>query len=177
MQKRLLWLATYCIALLLSNCTPEPEEKEEAVREGYRPLYLSRDELQQVFTAAPHPLKNAGKIYVRGSFVFVNELNKGIHIINNQNPANPQNVAFLHIPGNVDIAVKDNILYADNGPDLLALDISNPVDTRLVKRIANVFPNQSYPPQTGVSFECVDNSKGVVIGWEKTMLTNPKCRR
>ena len=29
-------------------------------------------------------------------------------------PADPQNIAFITIPGNVDIAIKENVLYADS---------------------------------------------------------------
>jgi hypothetical protein len=49
----------------------------------------------------------------------------------------------------------------------------------LVNRIENAFPqiNQEYPPFTGVYFECVDPSKGVVIGWEEKQIDQPKCRR
>jgi len=31
-------------------------------------------------------------------------------------------VSFLRIPGNVDLAVRGNLLCADNGPDLVTLD-------------------------------------------------------
>ena len=164
------------IAFLLGTCTPD-SDKIETPQEGYRPLYMTRTDLHQVVAAAPHALRNAGKIYVRGNYVFVNELNQGIHVIDNRDPTNPQNISFIRIPGNVDIAVKGNTLYADNGPDLIAFDISNPATARLVKRIENVFPNQKYPPHTGVRFECVDDSKGVVIGWEKAILPNARCRR
>ncbi|MES2732384.1 MAG: hypothetical protein V4714_11560 [Bacteroidota bacterium] len=179
MRKHLLGLAVVVLTGLLSSCNMKPydDAKPPVTVEGYRPIYLSHADLKNVFAAPAHTLKNAGKIYVQGHFVFVNEVNKGIHIINNQNPLFPQNIAFLNIPGNVDLAVKGTVLYADNGPDLLALDISNPTNATLLKRIANVFPNQMYPPQTGVSFECVDNAKGVVVGWEKVSLLNPKCRR
>jgi hypothetical protein len=68
-------------------------------------------------------------------------------------------------------------LYADNAVDLVALDITNPADVKLLKRIENAFPNQSFPPHTGVNFECADPAKGVVVGWEKVQLQNPKCFR
>lgn len=177
MKNSLRSLASLGAVLLLGACDPQLEPTEDTVREGYRPVYLSREELQRVFSTTPHALKDAGKIYALGSYVFVNEINRGIHVINNQDPSNPQNVAFIQVPGNVDIAVKGDVLYADNGPDLVALDIRNPTEAKVLKRIPNVFPNQMFPPQTNVSFECVDNARGVVIGWEKATLTNPKCRR
>lgn len=59
------------------------------------------------------------------------------------------------------------MLYADNLSDLLAFDISEPKAARLVKRVANVFPQYRYPPYRNVVFECVDDKKGLVVGWEK----------
>jgi len=85
------------------------------------------------------PVKKAGKIYVYNNYLFINEPNKGIHIYNNANPAAPVNMAFLQIPGNVDLAVQNNILYADNYVDLLAFDISNMNSIKQVKRVTDVF--------------------------------------
>jgi hypothetical protein len=172
-------LPVYLVAFLLTSfsaCTSEPEATV-VEKEGYRPIYMPYQTMRQVNTSSPRPLEHAGKIYVRGNYVFVNELNKGIHIINNVNPSNPQVISFVSIPGNVDIAVKGNVLYADNAVDLVALDITNPADVKLLKRIENAFPNQSFPPHTGVNFECADPAKGVVVGWEKVQLQNPKCFR
>ena len=55
------------------------------------------------------------------------KIDKGIHILDNTTPANPKNVAFIDIPGNMDLAVKGDILYADLYTDLVTLDISNPL--------------------------------------------------
>lgn len=84
-------------------------------------------------------LKNPGKIYAYGDYIFINERYEGIHIIDNRNNNNPQKISFIPINGNVDIAVKNNILYADNIIDLLAIDISNPVSPTLVNRTENIF--------------------------------------
>jgi hypothetical protein len=34
-------------------------------------------------------IKQAGKIYFKDSYIFVNEVNKGIHVIDNSIPASP----------------------------------------------------------------------------------------
>src|SRR5438067_537251 len=54
--------------------------------------------------------KRTGKIYIYNNYLFINEPNEGIHIYNNANPSAPVNVGFLQIPGNVDLAVHNNIL-------------------------------------------------------------------
>jgi hypothetical protein len=167
-----------CVLMVVfSGCISEPEETTQGKKEGYRPIYMPYEQMRQVMTTSPKPLEHTGKIYVRGSYVFVNEINKGIHVINNQNPSSPQIVSFIAVPGNVDIAMKGNVLYADNAVDLVALDITNPADVKLLKRIENAFPNQAYPPHTGVNFECADPARGVIVGWEKVQLENPKCYR
>jgi hypothetical protein len=57
------------------------------------------------------------------------------------------------------------------------MNISNPNQVTLVSRLENVTPNTNFqiPPERGF-FECVDNSKGIVVAWEKTILRKPKCR-
>jgi hypothetical protein len=174
-----LLLAMAGLFLLFSGCEPQtdPSAPPGSTGEGYRPIYLSYDELRQVNTQGPRSLRNPGKIYVRGTYLFINEPGEGIHIINNQDPANPQPLAFVNIRGNVDMAVKGNVLYADNATDLVALDITNPQQVQVLNRVENVFPYASYPPATGVQFECVDKTKGVVVGWEKATLENARCRR
>src|SRR5678815_3723699 len=80
----------------------------------YMPVYESKAQvLQNIKSAAPQPLQNTGKLFLLGNYIFVNEINKGVHIIDNSNPASPKNVSFISIPGNIDIAVKNNTLYAD----------------------------------------------------------------
>ncbi|QHT67113.1 hypothetical protein GXP67_10855 [Rhodocytophaga rosea] len=162
---------------LFNNCVPETEPDPPVTQKGYRPVYASYEEIRTVQTLSPQALIHPGKIYVKGDFLFVNDVNQGIHIINNQNPVSPQPISFISIPGNVDIAVKDNILYADNATDLVALDISNPNDIKLVKRIMNTFPYPKFPPYTNVKFECVDPSKGIVVRWEEAELQDAKCFR
>ena len=90
------------------------------------------------------PIQQAGKLYIKDNFIYVNEVNKGIHIINNSNPSKPVQVAFLSIPGNLDIAIKGNILYADMYDELLALDITDPHHAKLTNSIKNFFTGRAY---------------------------------
>ena len=130
------------------------------------PIYLSYDELRSsVALEGPREIKNPGKIYFKGQYLYVNELEKGIHVINNADPYNPVNTAFINIPGNVDIAIKENILYADSYIDLLAIDISNPGAVNVMKRIEDVFPYNDFGTYMA------DQSKGVVVGWIEEEVT------
>jgi hypothetical protein len=87
----------------------------------------------------PVRIQRTGKIYIYKDYLFINEPNKGIHIYNNANPASPVNLAFLQVPGNADLAIRNNILYADSYVDLLAFDISTMANIKQVKRLPDVF--------------------------------------
>ncbi len=111
----------------------------------YEPVYKTTAEVRaNIKSNSPIPLQVPGKIYIRGQYIFLNEVDKGIHIIDNSNPSQPVNVAFIDIPGNVDLAVKENILYADLYTDLVTIDISNPLNVRVINIIDNVFPHRYY---------------------------------
>ena len=60
-------------------------------------------------------------------------------------PADPENMGFIEIPGNVDIAIKNNTLYADSYVDLVAIDISDIENPEEVNRVEDVFP-YTLPP-------------------------------
>ena len=111
-------------------------------------VYMSQQEIVDIKTTGAKALEKPGKIYFYNDYIFVNERNKGIHIIDNSTPSNPSNVAFVNIPGNIDMAIQGNNLYADNGDDLITLDISNPTNVQLVDRKEDVFP-KIYEYQTG----------------------------
>ena len=81
-----------------------------------------------------------GKIYVYNDYLFINEVGQGIHVVDNSNPASPKVINFIKIPGNMDLAVNSNYLYADSYVDLLTFDISNPANIKLHKRNTDVFP-------------------------------------
>ncbi|HAN78299.1 MAG TPA: hypothetical protein DCQ31_11310, partial [Bacteroidales bacterium] len=73
------------------------------------PVYITKEELKaavKVKLTADTPLQNPGKMYIYGTTLFINELYKGVHVIDNSDPKNPVKKAFIEIPANVDIAVR-----------------------------------------------------------------------
>ncbi|MBO0931509.1 hypothetical protein [Fibrella aquatilis] len=174
-----LCLLTLLVPLLLDGCkhpfTPAPQPGDPA--NGYRPVYITNEDLRNVTVEAPQPLQSPGKIYIKDGYLFINDQQRGIHIFDNRNPAKPVELGFLRIPGNSEMAVKDSTLYANNGPDLIAINIGRPASVRVVKRMADVFTISNYPDARQVWFECPDPAKGYVVGWERTALTNPQCYR
>jgi hypothetical protein len=128
----------------------------------YTPVYQSKQEAYANIKLNPaQAIKNPGKIFLYGNYIFLNEIDKGVHIIDNSNPAAPQVKGFINIPGNLDIAVKGNTLYADLYTDLVVVDIANPLQARFVKFVSNQFPSRNY------TNGFVADSNRVIIDWIK----------
>ena len=53
-------------------------------------------------------IEKVGKIYAYKNYIFVSDVNKGVHIIDNSNPALPKTIKYIRIPGNEDISIKDD---------------------------------------------------------------------
>ena len=126
------------------------------------PVYLEMKDVRakEISIAPAQEIENPGKIYIYKDFLLINEPNKGIHIFDNKNPVNPINLSFIPIEGNVDLAINSDILYADNYVDLLAFDLSNIRNIRLVNRVKDVF-NHLY-----------QHSTGKIITFKDTVLTS-----
>ena len=133
----------------------------------YVPVYMSYADMRGgVKTGPAQPLKNPGKIYLKDNYIFVNEINQGIHVIDNTNPSSPQNIAFITIPGNVDLATNGNTLYADSYVDLLTFNIGNINNITLVNRTQSALP---YNCSSNGYY--ADSAQGVVVSWTKKMVT------
>lgn len=168
------------IFFLFTACLRRNDNKNNVGKVmAYVPKYISLGAVTDIKIDSPKNTVKAGKIYVFGNYLFQNDVNTGIHIIDISNRANPKKIAFINIPLSAEIAVKGNYLYTNNLADLLTFDISNPTTPVLKNRVKDVFPmpNQSYPPFNQVYFECADATKGVVIDWVLSEVENPKCRR
>ncbi len=147
--------------IFLTGITIQCTDKVEITRKYkvFEPVYLSLPELRSSFDVLPpDSIKKPGKIYLYEKYILVNEYGKGIHIIDNSNPAHPRVKKFLNIPGNFDMAVKGDILYADSFMDLEVLDISDPENAVMLGRIEGIFDN--YNPEF-----ILDKERGIVIDW------------
>lgn len=102
-----------------------------------------------------------GKIFAYEDAIFVNDIARGIHIVDNSQPASPQKIAFINIPGTYDISVVCNKLYVDSSSDLLIFDVQNLSQPILLDRVKNVLPRIT----TYRGFQA-DPQKGVVIDWQ-----------
>jgi len=154
-----------CLVLLLPVVLFSCKDRIEETYTINEPVYLSYGDLRNsVKTTAGQEIIQPGKIYFKDQYIFVNEYQKGIHVIDNTDPSNPLIVRFIEIPGNVDMAVKGSILYADSYVDLVAIDIADMENIRETSRLTDVFPYWIPACEDGVP-EQVDISEGVVVGW------------
>src|ERR1035437_5595845 len=118
------WLLATASILLLNGCLKDTGTVQYYT---YTPVYKTTAQIRaEIKSNTPQPITNPAKMCVLGNTIFLVETEKGIHIIDNTNPSSPVNKAFITIPGNEDITVQGNILYADCYTDLMAIDVSNP---------------------------------------------------
>jgi hypothetical protein len=150
-----------CFSFLLQGCLKDSYTRTYSYT-YYQPVYKTADEVRaNIKSNTAQQVARPGKLFVKGQYIFLNEVDRGVHIIDNSNPAQPKNIAFIDIPGNVDIAVKGNTLYADLYTDLVAIDITNPQNVQLKKVVEGVFPYRYYYG----SFT-QDHTK-IIASWEK----------
>lgn len=159
-------LTAALIILMTSGCSKNANNKK-AKTYTYTiysdPVYKSRaDVLASINGAAFTSVTHAGKLYIKDNFIYLNEVNKGIHIIDNSNASHPVQIAFLSIPGNLDIAIKGNILYADMYNDLLALDITDPHHVKITGTIKDFFTDREY-----VNGFVANNNDEIVVDWDE----------
>ncbi|MEO2059610.1 MAG: hypothetical protein ABGW76_05980 [Mesonia sp.] len=115
------------------------------------------------------PIQQSGKIYAYHDLIFINDQLEGVHVLDNSDPSNPIQKNFLKIPQNTDVAIKDDKLYANSGPDLVVFDLSDETNIEYETRIENVF-NYYYPTMPeGVSYldeSDYDYETEIIIGFE-----------
>ncbi len=178
MKKQLFLIVIF--AFYAVSCTESDEflSFPDGEVEGFKPIYGEPSEIKEIEMQPARSLQNPGKIFRKDGYLYINEFSTGVHIIDNRDPSNPNPVAFINIPGNVDIAAQGDVFYFNNYNDLVAVRITNNQQIEVLKRLEDVFPTANLAPnRTGVYFECVDETKGVVVGWERATLINPKCFR
>lgn len=168
----------FFLLLFISSCTTNTDVNFGEV-DTYIPVYSKPADLTNIGIEPIRSTAKPGKIYVIGNLLLQNDINSGVHFIDISNPNQAKKISFLRIPWSTELSVKGGYMYVNNFNDLLVFNISDLQNPSLVKRLENVFPyhNSEYPSVPRAFFECVDKSKGIVVGWELKKTKNPKCRR
>lgn len=131
------------------------------------PVYLSYEDLRKTIDMEEsRAIEQPGKIYFKDSYIYINEYMQGVHVIDISDPSSPASVAYIPVPGNIDMAIKDDILYLDSYVDLVLVDVSDPGAPVVVSRMEDLleYTTPDFDPDYPVAR--VDRDKGVVTGWE-----------
>ncbi|MGB0178258.1 MAG: hypothetical protein ACPF9D_13920, partial [Owenweeksia sp.] len=151
---------------LLACTSPEPDMPVSE----FKAILMERAELEKsIKLVDPQPLVNAGKIYIKDHLLFINEKYRGVHVYDNSNPAQPEILGFITIPGNIDISVDGNIIYADNAVDLVAFNYDGNT-IQMLDRNRDIFPELSPPDLPGsIPYEYTKEQRPdntVIVRWE-----------
>jgi len=157
------------VAILFASC--ESGVTEKITYKINEPVFMSKDEFRASVkvNSKAEEIVTLGKISFYEGYLFISEPQKGIHIIDNRNPSSPQNIGFIEVLGNADLAIRDNLLYADSFVDLVWFDITNPAVPTLKGRLEDIFPTalpvmlNEYGYDYTKTYEQNDN--GIVVGW------------
>jgi hypothetical protein len=127
--------------LFLGSCnTSQKDCKNEFIEKRERIEYYTAAEMRaEPSFLGPQVLKEAGKVFWMGDYIYLSDGQNGIHIIDNTKASKLEPIAFIKIEGNWDIAAKGQYLYADSYADLLIFDLSNPAQPKLANRVNDVF--------------------------------------
>ncbi len=137
---------------------------------AYVPVLMTRTEMERaVKLESARPLHDPGKIYYKSPYLFIVEKHKGVHVLDNSNPKNPENICFIHIDGVRDIAMKDQVMYADNAVDLIAIQLNSSCSSITVsKRFKNYFPEMTAPDGMGIPYYMMQSrpANSIVVNWK-----------
>lgn len=141
LRKCVLAIAILC-TVFMYGCLKDKATKTFKV---YAPVIEKLSTIRQrIKNTSAKKILQIGKISVLNNHVYLVSPNSGIHVIDNSNPASPINESFIVLPGCNDIAISGNTLYADCFSDLVAIDISDPTNIKVVKTILNHFPDKRF---------------------------------
>ena len=166
-NQKFIFLIFFCIAF--QSCCPflvdcEGDDFIETASR-YEPIFLNRVDFEKsVNLKKSLAIGTSGKIYVKDNLLFINELNKGFHVYDNSDPANPKSIKFLEAPGSTDLAIRNTMIYINQATDLIAVEYNAATNTAsLTKRIPNTFPKLRSPD----GFEAYDiPENSVVVDWK-----------
>ena len=163
------------IAFALIGC--EDKITETVTYKINEPIFMSSSTFRNSVKVStePHKITNVGKMCFYKDYLYISEPEKGIHIIDNRNPENPQIVGFIELMGNADLTIRNEQLYADSYIDLVWFDITNPALPVLKGRLDSIFPTAlpMTENQYGIDYaQCYNGSnQGIVIDWKLTEKT------
>ena len=139
----------------------------------HEPVYMSWEALRSAGQVLPpRPVETRGKLLIVDEHLFLSDPGLGVHVFDNRDPRAPDPLMFIAIPGNRDIAVLGDRLYADCYVDLLTFELDLEAgQARLIGQLTNQFHPDlrewlSEEDQTLLHYVYTDPDKGIVIGFK-----------
>ena len=171
-MKTKIFLAVTMLFFVLQSCDNETDSDYVLVNVA-TPKYMTIDALRtSVEITSALPIIESGKIYVYKDLILVNDIENGIHVIDNSNPESPKKVACIKIEANNDMEIKGDYLYVDSLMDLVIFDISDIHNIKEVTRLKDVFPSYVIMPfMDDLVFNYEDhtpNTDEIIVGWKVT---------
>lgn len=158
-RRSIYYLLPAALTFLFSTCSDKCRVTNTYVY--YTPVYSTTAEIKaETGYQDARTIVTPGKIYLYNHTLFINESGKGIHVIDNHDPKNPTPLGFINIPGNYDLAVMNNNLYADSFVDLVVFDITDLTTIKEINRVENLFQHYS-----SMGFYA-DAEKGIITDWK-----------
>lgn len=149
------------VLFLLNNCARRPERSMTEPK--YIETVMNRGEFENsVKISPPQKINKAGKIYLKDNYIFIGDTNKGFHIFDNSNPGTPLAIGFIEMPGVTDIAIREDVFYANQAVDLVTFKLKMETkEVEVLKRIRNTFPALVSPD----GIHAFSDSTQVVVDW------------
>lgn len=163
-MRRIILPAVFFLFLALTGFDLEPVSM-------FEPVFMLRSEMEKsIWLEGPREIRHPGKIYLKDNLIFINEKYMGIHVIDNTDPTEPENFAFIRIDGCIDMAMKDQVLYADNAVDLVALALSPQMTgIEVTGRNKDVFPELQAPDGRGLTTreQMARPDNAILVRWKE----------
>ena len=88
---------------------------------------------------SPRDVEDNGRIILYKHLLMINDPGIGFHVFDNRDPADPRALGFMRVPGNYDLTIKDDVLYADSYIDLIAFGLDENGKPYEMSRALSVF--------------------------------------
>lgn len=177
-MKSLIHQFKYLFALaMIASLTSCVEDNCESTRTfiEFESIYVQPEEFRgdNISYMENRQLENPGKIYYYNNILMVNERYEGIHLYDNANPEAPSYLGFIAIPGNLDVSIKNNIMYADNYVDLLTIDVSDLTSPKLLDRQEEVFNIYDYWEELGYFIYTKETERTLEVACDENNFNDP----
>ena len=132
---------------------------------SYEPIFMTRTEMESSTALfGPRTVESPGKVWIYNSYILIVEQFRGIHIVDNLDSNNPQNIGFIRVDGCTDVAVSNDIIYTNNAVDMIGIQVSSTMDQiEVISRNRNALPPLGSPEPWGDWYFLEQIPNGMIV--------------